>query len=125
MRVAAVVDVRKDTNGDVTGRYLHLKPHPEGFLVNFKYPESPTGEISIAYNVLDVQPRVVTEGGTLTCRPSITMSGKHMLIANLDGWRAHEDAQDTLFGETGRLLLPGARGVPDLDPVNPRAKVKR
>jgi hypothetical protein len=113
-----VVYVRRDTNQDVIGRELHIKPHPEGYELSFKRSDSPQGEISVAYNVLDVQPPIKSTGGLLRCEKARTLSGGPALFVYLTGWIDFQESQSTLFGETGRLLLPRAKsGVIDTDPV--------
>lgn len=108
----------KDSNQDLLKRYLTFRLHPEGYDLNFKYPDSPLGEISVSYNVLDVEPnRGVRSNGTLDCVAAMTHNGTPAFAADITQWIPFGEPQQTLFGETDRLLLPNRKGVVDEDPV--------
>jgi hypothetical protein len=112
------VHVERDSNGDVKQRLIHLRANPEGYTPSFKYEGAPTAELSVSYNLLDVQPPDgKREHGTLGSWKSFTRSGAPALTIDITDWVAYEDTQATLFGETDRLLLPGQKAVPDNDPV--------
>lgn len=108
-----------DTNRDLTGREIQVRPHPEGYDVNYKRPDSPQGEINVAFNVLDIQPPTFVSPGELSCSYSSTRSGLPAMLIDVFGWIDAERDQMTIgdWGSRGRLLLPRTKAVIDNDPV--------
>lgn len=117
-----------DSNGDLIHRYLTIRRDDEGYEINYKKPGA-RGEISVAYNVLNVRPAGgKLKSGNLLCFEGLTDSGKHALCVDITAWEYIERPEVGLFDnviQDGPYLL-GKRGafhaVPNSDPVTKIAR---